>query len=180
MKLSVIAVLRFLFPEIQILDTIAEEGFIAIKSKAKSNANRTNSTAAGNTVLQNSGRQSTQSPVVFTGRANGSTAGAASSTIAVSADKVDNSFGGIEQQLRERWIASNSNIRALCQAFKRPFVTGANSVMPKNVILLIGNESRGKVKAIGDMCALLKQRRILRYEEVPSIGFERYPTGSED
>ena len=57
---------------------------------------------------------------------------------------------------------------------------GVNPVMPKNTILLIGNESRGKVKAIGDICVLLKQKRVFRYAEVPTVGFDRYPTSSED
>ena len=57
---------------------------------------------------------------------------------------------------------------------------GVRPMMPKNAILLIGNESHGKVKAIRDICILLKQKRILRYLEVPTVGFERYPTSSED
>ncbi len=180
MKLSFISILRFLFPEIQIIDAIAQEGFVVIKSKAKKSVRGTNKTIVGNTVLQNRGNQPMQSSVVSTVRVNGTASGVVATSSAVSADKADNVFEGIEQQLRCRWIASDNNILALCQAFKRPFVTGVNSVMPKNVILLIGNESRGKVKAIGDMCALMKQRHILRYEEVPTIGFERYPTSSED
>lgn len=87
----------------------------------------------------------------------------------MSADKVDDKFEGIEQQLRKTWIASDSNISALCWAFKRPFVVGTDSVMPKNTILLIGNEIRGKTKAIADMCAALKQKRLLRCAEVPPL-----------
>lgn len=89
-------------------------------------------------------------------RASAPKASTVSSSVSVSADKVDDKFEGIEQQLRKTWIASNNNISALCQAFKRPFVVGTDATMPKNSILLIGNESRGKTKAITDICAVLK------------------------
>mgnify|MGYP004668681051 CR=1 FL=1 len=181
MKLSVKSILRFLFPEIQIVDAVKQEGFIAKKQAQKNNIRATNNTVACNAVMKsNSGSSSAKSSFAPTNRTTAPKVEPASSSVTISADKVDGRFDGIEQQLRKNWIASNSNISALCQAFKRPFVMGANPVMPKNTILLIGNESRGKVKAIGDMCALLKQKRVFRYAEVPTVGFERYPTSSED
>ncbi len=159
MKQSFKSILRFLFPEMQIIDAVKQDGFIAKKSSVK------NMYTANNSVFANAGVQQSV---------------AASSSISVSADKVDDKFEGIEQLLRKSWIASDNNIFALCQAFKRPFVVGTDSVMPKNTILLIGNEGRGKTKAITDMCTLLKQKRLLRCAEVTTIGFERYPTSSED
>lgn len=180
MKLSVKLILRFLFPEIQIIDAVKQEGFIAKKQAQKNNARVANYTAAGNTVLQSGGGPGTQSSFDPANRTAASKAKPVSPSVAISADKVDGKFDGIEQQLRKSWIASDCNVSALCQAFKRPFVMGVNPVMPKNTILLIGNESRGKAKAIGDICALLKQKRVLRYAEVSAIGFEGYPTSSED
>lgn len=181
MKLSVKSILRFLFPEIQIIDAVKQEGFIAKKQVQKNNIRATNNTVAGNTVMQSSsGSANAQNSFAPTNRTTAPKAEPASSSVTISADKVDGKFDGIEQQLRNTWVASNSNISALCQAFKRPFVMGVNPVMPKNTILLIGNESRGKVKAIGDICVLLKQKRVFRYAEVPTVGFDRYPTSSED
>lgn len=177
MKFPIKAVLRFLFPEIQIVDAVKQEGFIAKKQKQTATMSTTNNTIVGNTVLQGS--------TAPNGRTNSNKVSApkteaASSNVTISADKVDSKFDGIEQQLRQSWIASEKNISALCQAFKRPFVMGVNPIMPKNTILVVGNESRGKVKAISDMCVLLKQKRILRYAEVPTVEFERYPTSTED
>lgn len=181
MKLSVKSILRFLFPEIQIVDAVKQEGFIAKKQAQKNNIRATNNTVAGNAVMQSSsGSANTQNSFAPTNRTTAPKAEPASSSVTISADKVDGKFDGIEQQLRNKWVASNSNVLALCQAFKRPFVMGVNSAMPKNTILLIGNESRGKVKAIGDICVLLKQKRVFRYAEVPTVGFDRYPTSSED
>ena len=180
MKQSVKSILRFLFPEIQIVDAVKQEGFIAKKQIQQNSKHTGNSTIIGNTVIQSNGGSSKQNSVTSVNRTAAPKVEPTSSPITVNADKINEKFEGIEQQLRQSWIASHSNILALCQAFKRPFVMGVRPMMPKNVILLTGNESRGKVKAIRDICILLKQKRILRYLEVPTVGFERYPTSSED
>ncbi len=180
MKQSVKSILRFLFPEIQIVDAVKQEGFIAKKQMQQNSKHTGNSTIIGNTVIQSNGGSSKQNSVTSINRTAAPKVEPTSSPITVNADKINEKFEGIEQQLRQSWIASHSNILALCQAFKRPFVMGVRPMMPKNVILLTGNESRGKVKAIRDICILLKQKRILRYLEVPTVGFERYPTSSED
>lgn len=177
MKFSIKATLRFLFPEMQIVDAVKQEGFIAKKQKQTATMSTTNNTIVGNTVLQGSTASNSRTN---SNKVSAPKTEAASSNVTISADKVDGKFDGIEQQLRQSWIASEKNISALCQAFKRPFVMGVNPIMPKNTILVVGNESRGKVKAINDMCVLLKQKRILRYAEVPTIEFERYPTSTED
>ena len=52
MKFSIKSVLRFLFPEIQIVDAVKQEGFIAKKQKQTATMNTTNNTIVGNTVLQ--------------------------------------------------------------------------------------------------------------------------------
>ena len=44
MKFSIKSVLRFLFPEIQIVDAVKQEGFIAKKAKATATMNTTNNT----------------------------------------------------------------------------------------------------------------------------------------
>ena len=180
MKQSVKSILRFLFPEIQIVDAVKQEGFIAKKQIQQNSKHTGNSTIIGNTVIQSNGGSSKQNSVTSVNRTAAPKVEPTSSPVTVNADKINEKFEGIEQQLRQSWIASHSNILALCQAFKRPFVMGVRPMMPKNAILLIGNESHGKVKAIRDICILLKQKRILRYLEVPTVGFERYPTSSED
>ncbi len=180
MKLSIKSILRFLFPEIQIVDAVRQEGFIAKKQTQENSKHTGNNTIIGNTVIRSNGGLSMQPPSAPINRAGVSKVESTSSSVTINADKVDGRFEGIEQQLRQRWIASHNNILALCQAFKRPFVMGVRPMMPKNTILLIGNESRGKVKAIRDICMLLKQKCVLRYLEVPIVGFERYKTSSED
>lgn len=180
MKLSVKSILRFLFPEIQIIDAVKQEGFITKNQTQKNSEHTGKNIITGNTIIQNNGYPSSQPPLSSTNQAGVPKVESPSSLVIMNINKVDEKFEGMEQQLRQSWIASHSNISALCQAFKRPFVVGVRSMMPKNVILLIGNESHGKVKAIRDICILLKQKRVLRYSEVLTVGFERYPTSSED
>ncbi len=180
MKLSFKSILRFLFPELQILDAVKQDGFFAKKARTK-NMYTTSNSFAGNAVAQQSTGMPTAHPSFSKANPTYATkTNKVSSSIFVSADQVDDKFEGIEQQLRKTWIASENNIFSLCQAFKRPFVVGTDSVIPKNTILLIGNKSRGKTKAITDMCVVLKQKRLLRYAEVPTVDFKRYPTNSED
>lgn len=182
MKISIKDIIRFVFPEMQIIDSIKEDGFYVKKQKHVLPDNMEHNFISGNTVLH-----SEKAPNKYDASALKSSFSASkkasntySSEVQSNSEKTDSKFEGIEQQLRQHWVASNNNIVALCQAFKRPFVMGANSVMPKNTILLIGNEGRGKVKAIGEICGLLKQRRVFKYTEVPTIEFKRYPTSSED
>ena len=145
MKLSVKSILRFLFPEIQIIDAVKQEGFIAKKQAQKNNIRATNNTVAGNAVMQSSsGSANAQNSFAPTNRTTAPKAEPASSSVTISADKVDGKFDGIEQQLRNTWVASNSNISALCQAFKRPYIMGVNPVMPKNTILLIEMKAEEK------------------------------------
>lgn len=56
MKFSIKATLRFLFPEMQIVDAVKQEGFIAKKQKQTATMSTTNNTIVGNTVLQGSNK----------------------------------------------------------------------------------------------------------------------------
>ena len=122
MKQSVKSILRFLFPEIQIVDAVKQEGFIAKKQIQQNSKHTGNSTIIGNTVIQSNGGSSKQNSVTSVNRTAAPKVEPTSSPVTVNADKINEKFEGIEQQLRQSWIASHSNILALCQAFKRPFV----------------------------------------------------------
>lgn len=182
MSFSIKDILRFLFPEMQIVDSIKEEGFYVKKQKSVLPDSVEHSYVSGNTILHSEKAQNKfDSSALKTGFTTTKKFNHAYSTdVQTNADKTDGKFDGVEQQLRQSWVASNSNITALCQAFKRPFIMGVNPLMPKNTVLLIGSESRGKVKAVSEMCALLKQRKLLKYTGVSTVSFERYPTSSED
>ena len=75
-----------------------------------------NNAVAGNAVVQKNMGMPTALPSFSKAtRAYATKASTVSSSVSVNADKVDDKFEGIEQQLRKTWIASNNNISALCQ-----------------------------------------------------------------
>ena len=61
MKQSWKSILRFLFPEMQIIDAVRQEGFIA-KKQAHQNVRAAEKTVAGNVVLQKSAGASNAQP----------------------------------------------------------------------------------------------------------------------
>ncbi len=61
MRQSIKTVLRFLFPELQIIDAVKQDGFIAKKTSAK-NMHTANKAVAGNAVVQQRVEGSTASP----------------------------------------------------------------------------------------------------------------------
>ncbi|MBF0779665.1 MULTISPECIES: AAA family ATPase [unclassified Granulicatella] len=177
MTFSIKSALRFLFPEIQIIDTIKQEGFIVKEKQQSVTMPFTNNSTLGHTIVQN--KTNAYSPS-SENQAKSSKSDKVEFSMNSRTDKSDNNFDGIEQLLRQSWVASESNISALCQAFKRPFVMGTDDSMPRNTILIIGHDSHGKVKAVKDMCLLLNERGILDYVDVPKVVFDRYPTGAEE
>ena len=169
------SILRFLFPEVQIIDAIKHEGFIAKKVESSSVVNTQSTT--GNAVVQQGAQISTPPVAAIKSKV---TTTYTPTTSKVSNDKVDNKFDGLDIALRSRWIASDNNIQALCNAFKRPFVMGYDSVHPRNTMLIVGSESHGKKKSIAEMGLLLKQRRVIRYADISSVDMKYYPTSAED
>ena len=49
----------------------------------------------------------------------------------------------------------------MCKAFQRPYVKGFDNVKPKNAILVLGSESRGKVYAVRCITELLKEKKAI-------------------
>lgn len=180
MNVSIRSILRFLFPEVQIIDAVKQEGFIAKKQTQTTNAYIARDTVCGNTVYQRQETQNSFSASTTTARMPEARTEQTVSTNSMNTDKIDSKFDGIEGLLRRQWVGSDKNIRELCQAFKRPFVMGTDPVHPKNTILLIGRESHGKVKAIKEINSILRRKQVLRQNAVLGMNMMRYPTSSED
>lgn len=96
MKLSIKSILRFLFPEIQIIDAVKQEGFIAKKQAQENSKHTNNNTIIGNTVIQSNGGASTQHPSAPISRASVSKVESTSSSVTINADKIETRFEGIE------------------------------------------------------------------------------------
>ena len=175
MKPTLKAILRFLFPEIQIIDAVKQEGFLA--KKATTGSVTSARTANGNTMVQSQAPTTANRSTIGQVKAPAVYAPAVSKE---SGDKVDGKFDGLDAALRQHWVASENNIQSMCDAFKRPFVMGYDTVHPRNTMLLVGAESHGKMRSIMEMGMLLKQRRVIRYADVSVLDLKHYPTSAED
>ncbi|MCH5271303.1 MAG: AAA family ATPase [Lachnospiraceae bacterium] len=175
MKEKIKKVLRFLFPEIQIIDEIINNGFFV---REKNIPNQTmpmdHRIVNGNQMMQQKVNPAMSSALPMANRGSNNVQREYTPTPYISADKVYNKFEGLETEFRSRWIGMQEDIVSICQAFKRPFVMGYDGFRPKNSILMIGTESRGKVNAAAVMCWILNQRNILRYPSIFRIDLSGY------
>lgn len=178
-NLSVAAVLRFLFPEVQIIDAVKQEGFIAKKQKNNEKIIEQQVSSGGNMYKQ---QAATSTPTGSFAATNSSNTKASYSPKVdkVNLGKVHDKFEEFEAELRNNWIASDKNIHELTEAFKRPFIMGYDAMRPRNAILLIGNESHGKMKSILEAGALLKRRNLISYSKVSNMNLLDYASNTED
>lgn len=147
-------ILKFLFPEWQIVKAISKKGFIA---RTKNSRNFLD----GQTVLQERGH-------AVPGDAN-----------EISAKQVDTSFGGVATALLKVFVSGQEDVLHLCTAFKRPYVNGFDHVEPRNSILLIGPESRGKIYSLICLAQILKERGVLESSEVSLLNMKMYQNNAE-
>lgn len=89
-------------------------------------------------------------------------------------------FDELDFELKKCWIGSENDINALSKAFKRPYVVGFDNVKPKNAILIIGSESRGKRFAVNSISQILKKKKVFRYSKVSEIDMTQYAADSEN
>ena len=94
--------------------------------------------------------------------------------------KANDAFEGLADQLKKYWIGSEKDRDSICKAFQRPYVRGIDNTKPKNTILLIGPESRGRLYAVQCISELLKQKKTFRYSEVANIDLGEYSADSSN
>lgn len=185
MKHKVKGIIKFLFPEYQIIETIKEEGFIAKKQNAQKQD--TSLVQVSSSEILNSGQ------INF--KANRETiAGGPQNRHSLKNNYKDTysaqetsrkeqtleKFSGVENIFAEKWIGEKQSVNQICQAFMRPFVMGYNNIKPKNAMLFIAGESRGKVFAVETMVQILNQKKILRYADVCKLDMKNYSTASTE
>lgn len=89
-------------------------------------------------------------------------------------------FDELDYELEKCWIGSENDINALTKAFKRPYVVGFDNVKPKNAILVIGSESRGKRYAVKCISRILKNKKVFRYSKVSEVDMTQYSADTEN
>lgn len=142
-------ILKFLFPEYQIKACVEERGFIA-KSQPNINlAQQTTQVYIQENIQQQAvpasmqtmqGAESATSRYARTGK-NIFTPAKENTK---STFKANDAFEGLADALKEYWVGSEKDRNAICKAYQRPFILGFDNQVPKNGIMLIGSESRGR------------------------------------
>lgn len=171
-------ILKFWFPEYQIIDCIRKHGFIYNEK----------------TLMHNQ-------PTLSTGNYNGTAMPAPAndpnynipmpvlppkypkeSNVVKTKNKavspINNKFADLKLSLRTNWIGSQKNIAAMCKAFERPYIRGFDKNKPRNVILIIGPESRGKIYGVQCISNALKKKGIFKNASIAKMNFSDYNADS--
>lgn len=89
-------------------------------------------------------------------------------------------FDGLEAELNEQIYGQTAFVKALCIAFRRPFVLPEEAGHAKNVIFLSGPEDTGKRLALSCIADALYRRGILADGSVKCMDLSRYPNADSD
>lgn len=181
MKVNFKDILKFLFPEWQVIEIIKKDGFIAKTAKNQTRTNTVQMAQNGETTsalnnqpsytgtpLKNQSSKTISKPI-----------NTAKSEKIIKPNIVDEKFDGLEELLSQTIVADKDYINSLCMAFKRPYVSGYNNITPKNVIFILGAKSMGKTYSIEKIADILKKRKIITNHTVGCVDLEKYPTTSE-
>lgn len=169
--------LQFLFPEYQIKACVDERGFIA-KGEKKNYVNSTSQIySQGNTQQQSAPVTQPVQKVSQTKQQLNKTQ--IKSYVHLKEDtktvnRANDIFDSLSVELKKYWVGTEVDRTALCKAFQRPYVRGFDNVKPKNAILVLGSESRGKVYAVRCITELLKDKKVFRYNQVAIINMSDY------
>lgn len=170
-------ILKILFPEYQIKACVDERGFIAKTPKTDKREQVSQNVYSQGTVQQQSAlMQEVASAPKMSSQERKSTNKAYTPMHEnlKASSKTSEIFDNLPNLMKQYWVGSEKDRMALCKAFERPFVRGFDNKKPKNAILIIGEESRGRVYAVKCISALLKQNKIFRYSDIAVIHFEDY------
>lgn len=159
-------ILKFLFPEYQIIESVEKHGFIA-KSKAAAVAPQ--SVAVGQSGTQSQAAQT---------QARGMPSLKQQSNVLASRD-VDNNIEKAKRVVQNQFVGQLAAIEDLFIAFKRPLVTGVQEDKPKNTLIMIGPESIGKNSLIDITVNALQQEKLLNYGATAKVDMSLYSTQSE-
>ncbi len=181
MKLNYKDILKFLFPEWQVIEIIKKDGFISKSNKTPTKTNTVQMVQHGESSSAVNNQPSI--PVMPSKNQSSKTISNPINTSKpekiIKPNIVDEKFDGLEELLSKNIIADKDYINSLCMAFKRPYVSGYNNITPKNVIFILGAKSMGKTYSIEKIADILKKRKIITNHTVGCVDLGKYPTTSE-
>ena len=181
MKLNYKDILKFLFPEWQVIEIIKKDGFITKSNKTQTKTNTVQMVQHGESSSAVNNQASI--PVVPLKNQSSKTISNPINTSkpekVIKPNIVDEKFDGLEELLTQTIVADKDYINSLCMAFKRPYVSGYNNITPKNVIFILGAKSMGKTYSVEKIADILKKRKIITNHTVGCVDLGKYPTTSE-
>jgi SpoVK/Ycf46/Vps4 family AAA+-type ATPase len=178
MTFNIKEILKFLFPEWQVVETIKEQGFIVKPNKYSKQSRVSNNdhrVAGGYAAEPSNPRVNIPSEKTF-----GSKSFNPHSNITKKQGaELHEIFNWIRAELGRLIIGQKNYLDSLCTAFKRPCVTGADLIKPRNVMLALGNRGTGKHSSIALIADLLRQKKLLSSSAVSRIDLSLYENSSD-
>jgi SpoVK/Ycf46/Vps4 family AAA+-type ATPase len=183
-------IIQLLFPEYQIKACVDERGFIAKKQQSTNYAQKSTQTfnkgnvqqqsAPASAPLQQVSRTSTSSVAPMQSVSTSVKTHTPSKEETKAVSRAVDAFDGLSNELKKYWVGSDNDRNSLCKAFQRPYVKGFDNTKPKNAILVLGAESRGKVYAVRCITELLKEKKVFRYAPIATIDMVDYVADSSN
>jgi hypothetical protein len=169
---------------------VDERGFIAKKQQSTNYAQKSTQTfnkgnvqqqsAPASAPLQQVSRTSTSSVAPMQSVSTSVKTHTPSKEETKAVSRAVDAFDGLSNELKKYWVGSDNDRNSLCKAFQRPYVKGFDNTKPKNAILVLGAESRGKVYAVRCITELLKEKKVFRYAPIATIDMVDYVADSSN
>jgi SpoVK/Ycf46/Vps4 family AAA+-type ATPase len=177
-------IVKFLFPEWQIVEAIKQNGFILRSNKEKSQVSA--GSGVSDWYAASQGNQ-VQTKTVRKGAVGEYKAADGDSTIPYQeiktanfdANKISVLFNELRTEMGKTTIGQTGYLDKLCLAFKRPFVAGYDKFKPKNVIFILGNKGTGKHASIVSITGLLQERKLITGNAPLTLDLSLYASSSE-
>ena len=90
------------------------------------------------------------------------------------------SFDGVLEEVGTTVWGQDDFLRALLQAFRRPFLLTPPADGPKNTLLLSGGANTGRHYALQTLCTCLYKRGLLPNDTITVMDLSLYPTPAEE
>lgn len=177
-------IIRFLFPEYQIIETIKKHGFVA-KERNKNNYTmhqyqtshdtpvKDKVNIEGNTKRQFGKEKLNKNTIMNKNELE------YRNTNFNNRLEVNEQFHRAFNFLSNKIIGQEAFIKNLVLAFKRPFVMGYDGEKPKNTIFIIGPEGSGRHKIVETAISSLQNEKLIGSKYISKVDLSLYPTVSE-
>lgn len=178
-------VMKFLFPEYQIIKSIREYGFIKRKKdigdyamyKSERYTYSSFPQDESNTINHSSRSKNKEMYSGYTSVDDSNLKYRGENVF--SNDKIDERFNRVKYAITRDIIGQKYFIENLVLAFKRPFIAGYSGSKPKNTVFIIGEKNSGRHTIIEKAVKALYNEKLLKNSGISSIDLSLYPTSSE-